>query len=66
MPCWERLWTGKCVFNESWDDLTNGVAMDQVEVKPSLPKCTGGPFGQKPQLKTAFGTLESHQFQSDG
>jgi len=33
----EKLWTGKCVFNESWDDLTNGTAMDRVEVKPDLP-----------------------------
>ena len=30
----DKLWTGRCVFNESWDNIT---ATDQVEVKPELP-----------------------------
>ena len=33
----DKLWTGRCVFNETWDDITNGTAMDRVEVKPNLP-----------------------------
>ena len=33
----DKLWTGKCVFNESWDELTNDTTMDRVQVKPSLP-----------------------------
>ena len=36
-PLGEKLWTGKCVFHETWDDVTNGTTMDRVEVKPSLP-----------------------------
>ena len=36
-PLGEKLWTGKCVFHETWDDVTNGTTMDRVEVKPGLP-----------------------------
>jgi hypothetical protein len=26
----EKLWTGRCVFRESWDDLSSGAATDPI------------------------------------